>query len=93
MSREIHKKVLPEYFQQILTGTKTFELRLADWDCNEGDILILDEIDTQTKESTGRSLRKRVGYVLRTKDLMLFPKEDVKQYGYQIISLLEEVTQ
>ncbi len=34
------KKVWPEYFQKILDSKKTYELRLADWECNEGDILV-----------------------------------------------------
>lgn len=87
---EIHKKVLTEYFEQIVSGNKTFELRLADWKCQQGDDLVLHEIDTETKQPTGRSIRKRAGYVLKTKDLMLFPESDVEQYGYQIISLLDE---
>jgi len=39
------KKVWPEYFQRILGGKKTFELRLADWECAEGDGLVLQEWD------------------------------------------------
>ena len=92
MKNEIHKKVLSEYFEQILNGSKTFELRLADLGINEGDILVLDEINSQTKKPTGRSIRKKAGYILKTKDLKLFSKEEVNQYGYQIISLLDEDT-
>lgn len=46
---EIKKKVWPEYFQLILNGTKKFEQRLADFDIKEGDILILEEYDPETK--------------------------------------------
>lgn len=81
------KKVWPEYFQKILEGKKTFELRLADWECNEGDTLVLREWDPKTKDYTGRTLEKKATYVLKTKDIALWPKEDVKKYGYQIISL------
>jgi hypothetical protein len=28
----IEKKCWPEFFEKILSGEKTFELRLADWD-------------------------------------------------------------
>lgn len=81
------KKVWPEYFQKILDGKKTFELRLADWECNEGDILVLQEWDPTTKQYTGREMEKEITYVLKTKNVSLFPEEDVEKYGYQILSL------
>jgi NTP pyrophosphatase (non-canonical NTP hydrolase) len=90
MSKEIHKKVLSKYFEQLRAGKKTFELRLADWRCNEGDILILEEIDDTTKQPTGRTMRRTVSYILKTKGVDLFPKEDVENYGYQILGLQSE---
>jgi len=80
------KKVWPEYFQKVLDGTKTYELRLADWECTEGDVLFLQEWDPQTKEYTGRTIEKEVSYVGKTKDMTFWPKEDVEKYGYQIIA-------
>lgn len=88
-SREIHKKVYREWFEKILSGEKTFELRLNDWRCETGDTLVLDEID-ENREFTGRVLRKKVGTIVRTKNIDYFTKEDIDKYGYQIISLLEE---
>ena len=83
---KIKKKVWPEYFQKILDGKKTYELRLADWECNEGDILVLQEWDPETKEYTGREIEKEVTYVGKTKNMNFWPKEDVEKYGYQIIA-------
>ena len=80
------KKVWPEYFQKILDGKKTYELRLADWECNEGDILVLQEWDPETKKYTGREIKKKVTYVGKTKNMNFWPKEDVEKYGYQIIA-------
>lgn len=80
------KKTWPDLFQKILDGKKTFELRLADWECKEGDVLVLKEWDPKKKDYTGRILEKEVTYMLKTKDLALFPKEEVEKYGYQIIS-------
>ena len=80
------KKVWPEYFQKILDGKKTYELRLADWECNEGDILVLQEWDPETKKYTGREIKKKVTYVGKTKNMNFWPKEDVERYGYQIIA-------
>ncbi len=82
----IEKKVWPEYFQKILDGDKKYELRLADWECNAGDLLILKEWNPENKEYTGRELRKEVKYVLKTKDVNFWPKEEVENFGFQIIS-------
>jgi 8-oxo-dGTP pyrophosphatase MutT (NUDIX family) len=88
--KRIHKKVLgKEYMDALLGGKKSFECRLADWECNLGDLLILEEIDEQTKAPTGRALRKKVGYVANTKNFKWFAPEEVEKYGYQIISLLD----
>lgn len=39
----IEKKIWPEFFEKVLSGEKTYELRLADWDCAPGDTLLLKE--------------------------------------------------
>ena len=80
----IEKKTNREYFEKILSGEKPFELRLADWECNSGDMLVLREVD-EHKEYTGRTIEKEVTYVLKTKDLELFKKEDIEKYGWQVI--------
>lgn len=82
----IEKKIYPEYFQKILDGIKTYELRLADFECNPGDVLVLKEWNPSTKEFTGRVLEKEVTYVGKTKGQRFWPAEDVERYGFQIIS-------
>ena len=74
MTREIHKKTWSSVFEKVLDGSKTFDVRLADWECKPGDVLVLDEVDDETKQPTGRSLRKKVGFILHTKDMAFFPK-------------------
>ena len=64
---KLEKKVWPEYFQKILDGIKTFELRLADFECNPGDVLVLKEYNPKTNEYTGRVLEKAVTLVFKTK--------------------------
>ena len=83
---KIEKKIWPEYFQAVLEGRKTYELRLADFECGPGDELILKEWDPKTKQYSGRQIEKLVSYVGKTKDYTFWPKEDVDKYGYQIIS-------
>ena len=80
------KKVLSEYFERIADGSKTFELRLANWECNEGDILVLREWDGNREEYTGRFLEKEVTFVGKTQNMQFWTAEDVEKYGYQVIS-------
>lgn len=82
----IEKKVLPEYFQQIIDGIKKYELRIADFEAGKGDILILREWDAKNQEYTGRTVEKEITMVLKTKDLLFFKQEDIEKFGYQIIS-------
>ena len=63
----IKKKIWPEYFPLVQSEKKKFELRVNDFDVNEGDTLILEEWDPKTKEYTGRKIEKKVGYVLKFK--------------------------
>lgn len=83
---KIEKKVRPEYFQKIIDGVKTYELRLADFECKPRDILVLKEWNQKTKQYTGRVIEKTVTYVGKTKGQTFWPKEDVEKYGFQIIA-------
>lgn len=57
-------KSWPDFFEPIMSGTKTFELRINDRKFNVGDILHLREYDDRKHQYTGRSVRKRVTYLL-----------------------------
>ncbi len=83
--KTIKKKILSTYFKKIQSGEKKLELRLADFEIEIGDVLILDEIDDITKEYTGKSLSCNVSYVLKTKDCDFWPQEDIDKFGFQII--------
>ncbi|HNW71456.1 MAG TPA: DUF3850 domain-containing protein [Candidatus Paceibacterota bacterium] len=90
--KKVEKKTWPDLFQKILDGEKTFDLRLNDFDIEEGDILILKEWDPKTKNYTGRELEKKVGFVGKWKidDLTIFwSREDIEDKGLQVISLLD----
>jgi hypothetical protein len=87
---EIKKKMWPEAYEKVLSGDKTYDIRLADWHIEQGDVIIFQEWDPSTKEYSGRELRKNVGYVGKTKDWQVWPKQDIEKHGYQIISLLDD---
>ncbi|OQA36016.1 MAG: hypothetical protein BWY53_00651 [Parcubacteria group bacterium ADurb.Bin326] len=83
----IKKKILPEYFEAVLSGKKKYEFRLNDFDIKEGDTLLLEEIDPVTKEFTGRTIEKIVSYVGKFKvDELVWSEEEIKEKGLQIIS-------
>jgi len=90
MSFAIEKKIWPEYFEKILSGEKNYELRLADFNCEPGDILVLKEFNPEKQQYTGRIIEKTITYTSKWKieDLEKFwKKEDIKKHGLQIISL------
>lgn len=82
---EVRKKAWPVFFERVLSGKKKFDLRLADFEIKEGDILILEEWDPETKEYTGRKIEKKVGYVVKTKDEKHYTEEEIDKYGFQVI--------
>ena len=85
--KRIEKKTWPEYFQKILDGDKTYEVRLADFECEEGDVLVLKEWNPDTKEYTGREVEKEVTSIFNTKDTTFWNKEEVEKYGLYVMSI------
>lgn len=59
----VQKKILPEYFEAIVDGRKTFELRKDEDDIQVGDMLNLLEWDGE--KFTGRQWMCLITYVLR----------------------------
>ena len=93
MPKTIYKKTWPKFFEAIASGSKTWEMRLQDFDVAEGDTLVLQEWNPETKQYTGRSITKRVGYVGRFKMddpklLTIWSPDEIRDKGFQIISLV-----
>ena len=83
---KIEKKVWPRYFRLILEGRKNFELRLANFQCQEGDILVLKEWDPHSGTFTGRQIEKEITYVTTLKDIPYWSPSEIEEHGFQIIS-------
>ncbi len=84
----IEKKIWPGLYDAMASGKMNSELRLGDFDIEEGDTLLLKEWDPKIKEYTGREIRKEVCYVAKVKiDKLFWTEEDIKKHGLQIISL------
>ena len=69
MRKIIEKKILPEYFNEVIHNRKKFEIRKDEDDLQIGDAVFLKERDG--KKYTGRAVIRRITYVLR----------DVPEYG------------
>ena len=87
----VKKKCHPDYFELLMKGRKKFEFRVADFDIEEGDTLILQEWDPKSKKYTGRSIIKNVGYVVKFTlddiDKKYGQKELLEKHGFYILQL------
>lgn len=76
---KIHElKIWPIYFEKVLSGEKTFELRKNDRDFQVGDVLILKEFNSGLSDATGpervvieergytgREVKKKITYIYK----------------------------
>lgn len=85
----IKKKIWPKYFELISSGKKRFELRLADFDVQEGDTLILEEWNPENKEYTGRTIEKKIDYISKFNLDFFGQEQEVKDKGIFIIQFEE----
>ena len=81
----IKKKIWTDFFDEVKSGKKKFELRLADFDIKEGDVFVLQEWDPQTKQYTGREIRKKVKYVLKFNLDDFGQKDEIEEKGLYVI--------
>jgi len=84
--KRIEKKTWPVLFEKVLNGEKNFDLRIAEFDCEIGDVLVLREWDPDTKDYTGRQLEKTITFVMKTKDLKFWSQEDIDELGFVVMS-------
>lgn len=90
MAKIVEKKIWPEFYELVESGKQKYQLRLNDFEIEEGDTLVLREWDPKTKEYTGRELRKDVThvYTFTHDDLTRFhQKEEILEKGLHIISI------
>lgn len=81
----IKKKIWPNFFELIDSGKKNFDLRLADFDIQEGDSLVLEEWNPKTKQYTGRKIEKEVNYVLKFHLDDFGQKDEIEEKGLYVI--------
>ena len=83
----IEKKFWPETYELFASGKRKLELRLADFDLKEGDVILAREWDPKTKEYTGRTKELKVKKAEQSiKDpLKFWPIEKIQEKGFLII--------
>jgi len=81
----IKKKTWAKDFELIESGKKKFDLRLADFDVQEGDTLVLEEWNPEIKEYTGRTIEKKVDFVYKFNLDDFGQKEQIEEKGLNII--------
>lgn len=57
-------KTEPQFFEAVIDGSKTFEVRKNDRDFRVGDCLALNELDDTREGYTGRSALLKITYIL-----------------------------
>ncbi|EJL36575.1 hypothetical protein PMI01_00950 [Caulobacter sp. AP07] len=86
MASQTHRlKPSPTYFRAIQSGEKTFEVRRDDRGFQKGDLLHLVEYDPAIIAAlalTGRSITKRISYVLTGGQLGI-------ESGYVVLGLVD----
>ena len=88
LKKKIIKKVKEKYFNAILDGRKRFEVRLADFECNPGDTLVLREQKGTTEDLSGRELNCDVLYKFNIKEIeQYYKKEDIEKHGLVILAV------
>lgn len=83
-------KTWPEYYQKVLDGTKTFELRKDDRGFKVGDELCLHEWEKGVGY-TGPTVTKKIAYILRAADYA--PDDEVLKPDYCILGFAPEPVQ
>ena len=61
----IHElKIAPEYFAEVISGRKSFEVKKFDRPYHVGDLLALNEYDSERRCYTGNSCLVYIDYIL-----------------------------
>ena len=91
----ITKKILPEWFDAIASGKKKYELRLADFEIQEGDTLRLEEWigEGENRKPTGRVIEKKIGYIQKVNMSEWLKKQpEINEKGMYVLQFDENPT-
>lgn len=89
MTKIIKKKCYTPFFELIKKGDKNIELRLNDFEVNDGDILVLYDRNPDTGELTGRFLKKKIVRHYTMNPTHWYDIEKIKTKGFVVMELEE----
>jgi len=78
-------KTWPEFFEQVVRGLKSFELRKNDRDYKLGDDILLQEYDQKVGKFTGNEWKGEITYVFDNESFGL-------KKGYILLGITEKKT-
>jgi len=84
-------KIWPPYFDHIMSGEKTFDVRLNDRNYQRGDKILFREWSPEKEDYTGRECVMRIDYILRSS--FAYPPTAGLQPGYCVLGLMMTATQ
>lgn len=86
--KTITKKIDTEWFNAIESGVKNYELRLADFEVEEGDLLRLEEWigEGNGRHSTGRVIEKTLTHVRKVDlDSWIKKQPELIEKGFYVL--------
>jgi len=86
----IYKKIWPEYFKKIISGEKKFELRLADFEINESDTLVLEEWDKDKKNIPDERSKLSPSIFLKPKTKLFGRKKRLINTAFKLFNLSQK---
>ncbi|MEN9647690.1 MAG: hypothetical protein RLY57_494 [Candidatus Parcubacteria bacterium] len=91
--KTVTKKILPEWFETVKSGQKRYELRLADFEIQDGDTLRLEEWvgEGEHRKFTGRFIEKKIDYVRKVdmKDWLL-KQPEINEKGMYVLQFAND---
>lgn len=83
-------KIWGVFFNAVVNGRKTFELRIMDRDYKVGDFILLREWDKNLNDYTGRQCNVFITYIYESTDFM---REGYGVLGFKLVDKISEITE
>lgn len=86
--KTVEKKCWPKNFELFATGKRILDFRLADFDLEQGDMLVLTEYDPEKKKLTGRTTQLKVKRLEKVGNITrYYSEEELEKHGFYLMLL------